>query len=385
MRKGFTLIELLAVIVILAIIALIATPIVLSIIDEVKKSAIFRSSENYITSVEQAIMKKSMSIGQSFDPRACIVQANGIMLCDGEELKLDIDGEMPSGGIVVFENGKVESSQLEYSTKIIVNSSESKNHEDIKKYQNGDIVYFDVENGKVCTEEDYDPSNSNTGYNGIDNKLETQTSCLKFYAFNDDNNYTIDLLLDHNTTARVAWSSDNNVESGPQTLLEQLYIDTHKWNGVLQPEDYEIIQGNRNYKVTYKGYKSRLIKANEIAKITGNETFKENIAVIDDGYFFSSNTNVRSDTCYYNDGNDKNISGCKYGWLYDRTAISCLNHGCLNNSNSVTYGYWTSTSVNNTTSAVWAVRFNDILYGYNAAGSTDNGVRPVIEVLKIDL
>ena len=40
MKKGFTLIELLAVIVILAIIALIATPIVLDIIDSSKKIAI---------------------------------------------------------------------------------------------------------------------------------------------------------------------------------------------------------------------------------------------------------------------------------------------------------------------------------------------------------
>ncbi len=38
-KKGFTLIELLAVIVILAVIALIATPIVLSILTKVRKSA----------------------------------------------------------------------------------------------------------------------------------------------------------------------------------------------------------------------------------------------------------------------------------------------------------------------------------------------------------
>ena len=44
-EKGFTLIELLAVIVILAIMALIATPIVLGIIDDTKKSAELRSAE----------------------------------------------------------------------------------------------------------------------------------------------------------------------------------------------------------------------------------------------------------------------------------------------------------------------------------------------------
>ena len=39
MKKGFTLIELLAVIIILAIIALIATPIVLNVINDARKSA----------------------------------------------------------------------------------------------------------------------------------------------------------------------------------------------------------------------------------------------------------------------------------------------------------------------------------------------------------
>ena len=44
-NKGFTLIELLAVIVILAIIALIATPIILGIISDSRKSAIDRTAE----------------------------------------------------------------------------------------------------------------------------------------------------------------------------------------------------------------------------------------------------------------------------------------------------------------------------------------------------
>ena len=39
MKKGFTLIELLAVIIILAIVALIATPIVLDVVDDAKDSA----------------------------------------------------------------------------------------------------------------------------------------------------------------------------------------------------------------------------------------------------------------------------------------------------------------------------------------------------------
>ena len=54
MKKGFTLIELLAVIVILAIIALIATPIILGIINDARRSAKERSAELVYTGVEYA-------------------------------------------------------------------------------------------------------------------------------------------------------------------------------------------------------------------------------------------------------------------------------------------------------------------------------------------
>ena len=54
-KKGFTLIELLAVIVILAIIALIATPIVLNIIERARVGAAKASAQGYIDSVKNHI------------------------------------------------------------------------------------------------------------------------------------------------------------------------------------------------------------------------------------------------------------------------------------------------------------------------------------------
>ena len=53
-NKGFTLIELLAVIVILAIIALIATPIILGIINDAREEAKQRSAEMVYTGVQYA-------------------------------------------------------------------------------------------------------------------------------------------------------------------------------------------------------------------------------------------------------------------------------------------------------------------------------------------
>jgi len=61
MKKGFTLIELLAVIVILAIIALIATPIVLNIIEESKENSSLRSAEMYLNAVDYAIAQATLN------------------------------------------------------------------------------------------------------------------------------------------------------------------------------------------------------------------------------------------------------------------------------------------------------------------------------------
>ena len=65
MKKGFTLIELLAVIVILAIIALIATPIILGIINDARESAKTRSAELVYTGVEYAYITSMYQISNA--------------------------------------------------------------------------------------------------------------------------------------------------------------------------------------------------------------------------------------------------------------------------------------------------------------------------------
>ena len=62
-KKGFTLIELLAVIVILAIIALIVTPVVSNIIASARKAANARSVEGHIKNIEYAIIQKAFEEG----------------------------------------------------------------------------------------------------------------------------------------------------------------------------------------------------------------------------------------------------------------------------------------------------------------------------------
>ena len=71
---------------------------------------------------------------------------------------------------------------------------------------------------------------------------------MKWYAFNDDDkSSTVNVILDHNTTAKVDWNSTGS-NSEMKEVADTLETDTSKWKSDLNP---------------------RLIEANEIAKITG--------------------------------------------------------------------------------------------------------------------
>ena len=125
-NKGFTLIELLAVIVILAIIALIATPIILGIINDTKKESAKISAENYIDGVEQAIIRKNLT--GKFNPSRCDINGEGNLVnCEGttqtKSLEVEVDGTKPTSGIIKFLNGSVaQGTELIFgSSKYVLN------------------------------------------------------------------------------------------------------------------------------------------------------------------------------------------------------------------------------------------------------------------------
>ena len=134
-KKGFTLIELLAVIVILAVIALIATPIVLNIIKDSRESAALRSAEMYLKGVETSVAtatinNKKLQDGTypiTQDGDICLVELTNNTCSDDDTLKVEMNGEKPSSGSITIASGKIKDISLTYSNgKTIIKNSEDK-------------------------------------------------------------------------------------------------------------------------------------------------------------------------------------------------------------------------------------------------------------------
>ena len=88
-RNGFTLVELLAIIVVLAVTALISTPIVINIINTAKKQSAVLSSNDYIKILKNQLVLKEES------------ELLGIYTVDS--LDVAYEGTGPTKGIIDIE------------------------------------------------------------------------------------------------------------------------------------------------------------------------------------------------------------------------------------------------------------------------------------------
>ena len=233
------------------------------------------------------------------------------------------DGYLLSG----WYNG---STKLESTTKITDNMVATAKW--VTLLANGTVVYYNPVTNAKCTASQ---AVSTTG---------TKTGCMKWYAFNDEGNDTVNLLLDHNTTATVAWASSGTNTNGPVEVKTQLESDVSSWNSTIKNT-------------------ARLIEASEIAEITGYPNWNN------DMYYFHTN----SPTAYTGAAGTN-----KYAWLFDNT-ITCTTYGC-NVADSSNYGYWTNTAHSSKSSDVWHARNGGNLNYYSVADPVTFGVRPVITV-----
>ena len=333
-KKGFTLIELLAVIVILAVIAIIATPAVLNIIEDSKKSAAEASARSIVGAAKTHYMQNIMDN----KPNSNVDLSTNTLKYDGEQAKKGLLSYDANGNV----SGKMYISGYCVEVSVDGNVTSTKTGESectieipqVTTYANGTVIYYNPETNTKCTASQ---AVSTTG---------TKTGCMKWYTFNDEGTDTINLLLDHNTTALVAWASTGLTTNGPVEVKTQLESDTASWN---------------------KSINARLIEASEVAKITNNTAWTAG------GSFYYFHTNSES-PCEGAAGTNK------YAWLFDNT-YDCTTYGC-NVADSSNHGYWTGTAYSNNSDKGWLVDSDGYLDYRTVVNSSFIGIRPVITVDK---
>ena len=417
-KRGFTLIELLAVIVILAIIALIATPIVLSLIDRARHGAAEDSA--YGIRKEAQLLYQTTMMGRAGAFNKIEVDFSKTMEKDGKtyvETKLyetassagetnkvffEADGTMPTDGkITIHGDGTVDYEILTISNYYCCIPAQGK--VTCSKENNFDANCNSTGSGSSTT-----PSGGNTptttpggddtpttgddtssttykhlisGTGGgathlgivylnpkdlsvrcnesnsqIGNRYPTINGCMKFYIFGE-NGDKYKLILDHNSSHGIAYRVEA-ADTDRKSVFEVLATDTEDWNG-----------------------NPRLITIDEVAEITGTAStgWSSTDATFSDWYCLDTGEKLES-----NVGCSREQGTSKYAWLTDYT-YQCRNYGC-NNEDAYDTAYWTSTLVKPSTNSydtAWAVsgfgRIDGDLYvdNYSAAG-----VRPVIELNK---
>ena len=330
-NKGFTLVELLAVIVILALIALIATPIILNVINDAKKQAAKDSAYGYMDAVEKYIVSSELEDKS--------IQDGTYRVEDLNSMGVSVKGSTPDNGNIEIKNSSVKSYDIGIDGYVVRNGKVDK-VSTTKSFKNGTAVYYNPVSGEKCKSSE---AVSTTG---------TKSGCMKWYVFNDkEENATVNVILDHNTTANVAWNSTGN-NSEMKEVKIALENDTKDWKNT-----------------------ARLITANEVAKITGNpdwDASKENQTL----FCLDTNQSDGTNHCAKTKGTSK------YTWLFDYTSV-CTDYGC-NISDSSNWGYWTSIPYKDNTINVWVVNsYGSLTLDY--VTRTVVGIRPVITISKSNI
>ena len=388
MKKGFTLIELLTVIVILAIIALIATPIVINIISDTKESAFLRSAEFYLDGVEFSIASAKLNNRTITNGKYNILENGNICLKYEEDnktcndiLEVEVNGDKPKSGVITVANGEIEDISLNLGNK------------DIVKNEKGELVYYESPCKKVS-------GDKNTPGSLYECEVKPGVK-YNFYVLSQELDGTTNLIMDRNiyydsttdtstaadstNTGLVAWVSKDdynddtnygnlgNNNKGPITAMNYLYKATKDWINIPNMiMDYTDEGSTGDY-----GY-GRIVTENGITQITRKDETAVTVLTDKEGYInLKARLPYKSEVSSYS-ANSNN----KY--LYDN--LACQDNTslggpyiCVSGVNHIDGidGYWTLSSSVNGSYFVWLVNFSGIVVGSNLY---DKGVRPVINL-----
>ncbi len=363
-RKGFTLIELLAVIVVLAIIALIATPIVMNTIKNAKKGAAERTADNYIKQVETTIAEKKLENNPLTDGPYTIDE-NGNLTGNGltESVTIDMSGTKPSGGTVKISNGLVSKE----GTKLVVGDYNV-------KYKDDKLTASEPYKGVLCKANttkatalvwtgNADPGEESS-YTSEEVGLLASEATSKYDV---GVTYTCELGDGEENTFYVLETSGDNV-----SLIAGMNLGaTVAW---ATKEDYLAVGGTESDW-------NRLCPNcgnNNLGPITANKILKERT---------SSWTKLDEDQITLPSGQQIATAGGDTKWTESNCTETTLPTWLNSHTKFTTgtYGYWTSSPDASDAYDAWYVNYGGYLYYYYVDGSDYVGVRPVITVSKSNL
>ena len=349
-KKGFTLIELLAVIVVLAIIALIATPIVMNTIKNAKKGAAERSADSYIKQVETAVAEERLNKNEVLEGEYQITSDGNLCrdksasCSDDNKIKIEMSGTKPTSGKIKITNGSVDqtSSSMTIGDYTVSYNSAKKTYEATEKGSSTTTALCTANTSKVSAlvwdgnndqsqESSYTrqevgllASESGAYTPGVTYACELGDNESNTFYVLEENGDNVSLIAGFNLEGTVAWCKSGNDNScaadGAKAALKE------RISGWTKLTESQI----------------SLPSANQIATSAG-KTFNENI-----------------------------VSGLPT-WLNSDTKTP------------VVYGYWTSTPNASRSNGAWYVYYDGSLDFNNVADDYNNGVRPVITVSKSNL
>ena len=337
-KKGFTLIELLAVIVVLAIIALIATPIVINMIKSAKKLAAERAADSYIKQVETVVATEKLE-GNILEGEYEITSDGNIcrdkkVSCsDKEKIIIDMKGTKPSTGKIIISSGHVEiSSKITVGNYDVVYNLTSKGYEATEKESNSsdDSTLILCTAVTVATTGNIPSGSFNYGDEYICNLGDIEDSKNLTFFVLAKTNTEVSLIMNKNLGDAVAWSEDDN---------------NHK-----DDESKQAITVKSALKERTSGWTK--LNQNQIALPSGQQ-----IAI------------AGGDTKWTDSTYGTGFSASK--WLYDNLIDS--------------YDYWTGTVYSKNSIESWSVNSWGEL-GTNEVNNKNNiGIRPVITISRTRL
>ena len=328
-KNAFTLIELLAVIVVLAIIALIATPIVMNTIKNAKKGAAERSADSYIKQVETAVAEERLNKNEVLEGEYQITSDGNLCrdksasCSDDNKIKIEMSGTKPTSGKIKITNGSVDqtSSSMTIGDYTVSYNSAKKTYDAIEK---GNTPQVEV----LCTAKTGNVPSGNYAY-GDEYTCELGDNDAKTFFVLETNGDNVSLIMNKNIDSNgkgttsgntVAWCKSGEDNScAADGALEYLKTSTTGWTKLTESQ------------ISLPSY-------DQIYKAAGNKT-----------------------------------SGLPT-WLYGNL-----------NSSSAPYGYWTSSPGASYSSDAWRVYSGGLLDTDNVVYDSGYGVRPVITVSKSNL